>query len=51
MGVGVFNFGIHLPREVFDIVKARIEQHVDYLDKPIYVIKTRHRTRNIYRRS
>jgi len=28
------HFGIHLPREVFDVVKARIEQHVDYLDRP-----------------
>ena len=32
--VCVPHFGIHLPREVFDQVKAHIEQHVDYLDKP-----------------
>ena len=28
------HFGIHLPREAFDVVKARIEQNIDYLDRP-----------------
>ena len=32
--VCVPHFGVHLEREVFDKLKARLEQHIEYFDAP-----------------